>query len=457
MGWCDINKASLFLSLEDEKDDKKDTEEKEDKKDNDDKAEDTKDTDKTKEDVKDDKDKKEEKEEESDTENKDDGGSTTDDLPSTDTETPDNNDSGDDSFDLDKGLDDSTGDGNNTGDMDTGSSSDIDPDNPTGEVIPEEPKEDLASINNTNILIKMFKESKLKDETEIPLTGIKELQENSDYIVSLLSLQSTGNHGKKVNNNVITAMQEIFHPAQPASLVGIANNLTTYLEEVIEIYSSEYRLKQFEDIKEVIEDHLESLSYSSKYFTVTKLSNPYFFFNKNQEDKWLVYDFDKENYKFIEYKDPVMIEPDTLNKSKDECDKWVIVVKDFKTYLDELMQYDKSAIKNCIETSHYFKSIVARFKDRVPKEISDLLLPIADASIEEFNYLVELRRDVINIILKFAITNGKAYEEKAEKDKQEKVEQEKARQARKNKQKSDDGDDGMGMDDMDMDMPDMDL
>ena len=121
------------------------------------------------------------------------------------------------------------------------------------------------------------------------------------------------------------------------------------------------------------------------------------------------------------------------------------------------MQYDKSAIKNCIETSHYFKSIVARFKDRVPKEISDLLLPIADASIEEFNYLVELRRDVINIILKFAITNGKAYEEKAEKDKQEKVEQEKAKQARKNKQKSDDGDDGMGMDDMDMDMPDMDL
>ena len=251
MGWCDINKASLFLSLEDEKDDKKDTEEKEDKKDNDDKAEDTKDTDKTKEDVKDDKDKKEEKEEESDTENKDDGGSTTDDLPSTDTETPDSTDGDDDSFDLDKGLNDSTGAGDDTGDMDTGSSSDIDPDNPTGEVIPEEPKEDIASINNTNILIKMFKEAKLKDETEIPLTGIKELQENSDYIVSLLSLQTTGNHGKKVNNNVITAMQEIFHPAQPASLVGIANNLTTYLEEVIEIYSSEYRLKQFEDIKEL--------------------------------------------------------------------------------------------------------------------------------------------------------------------------------------------------------------
>ena len=456
MGWHDINKASLFLSLEDEKEDKKESEEKDNKNENDDKEknqEDKKDTNKNEEDIKD---KKEEEKDKDPDEEKD-----TDKTLESDTETSDKTDSSGEndgvSFDLDEGLDDSNDKGADNGDMATGGNSEIDHNNPTGEVIPEEPKEDIANINNTNILIKMFKEAKFKDETEIPLTGIKELQENSDYIVSLLSLQSTGNHGKKVNNNVITAMQEIFHPAQPASLIGIANNLTTYLEEVIEIYSSEYRLKQFEDIKEVIEDHLEALSYSSKYFTVTKLANPYFFFNKNQEDKWLVYDFDKENYKFIEYKDPVMIEPDTLNKSKDECDKWVIVVKDFIVYLDELMQYDKSAIKNCIETSHYFKSIVARFKDRVPKEISDLLLPIADAAIEEFNYLVALRRDVINIILKFAITNGKAYEEKAEKDKQEKIEQEKAKQARKNKQKSDDGDDGMGMDDMDMDMPDMDL
>ena len=271
MGWHDINKASLFLSLEDEKEDQKESEEKDNKNENNDKEknqEDKKDTNKNKEDIKDE---KEEKDKDPD-EEKD-----TDKTLESDTETSDNTDSSsendDDSFDLDEGLDNSNDKGDDTGDMDTGGNSEIDPNNPTGEVIPEEPKEDIANINNTNILIKMFKEAKFKDETEIPLTGIKELQENSDYIVSLLSLQSSGVHGKKVNNNVITAMQEIFHPAQPASLIGIANNLTTYLEEVIEIYSSEYRLKQFEDIKEVIEDHLEALSYSSKYFTVTLVSS----------------------------------------------------------------------------------------------------------------------------------------------------------------------------------------